>query len=238
MHEIQHVAVLGAGAMGAYFAAQFFQAPGFSTNLIARGRRYERLRTHGLTINGVHHAISISHPDRVADPADLIIVALKHHHLPGALPDLANFIHPNTTIVSIMNGLDSEKLIGAEYGMEKLLYTVSVGIDALREGDQIVYTQPGIHYFGEEGNPSLSPRVKRVQQAFDQAGIAHKTPPDMVRMLWWKFMINVGMNQASAVTRAPYGDIPKHARCPGADAGIDGRGDRPGRSCRGKFGGR
>jgi 2-dehydropantoate 2-reductase len=24
-------------------------------------------------------------------------------------------------------------------------------------------------------------------------------------MLWWKFMVNVGMNQASAVMRAPYG---------------------------------
>jgi 2-dehydropantoate 2-reductase len=27
----------------------------------------------------------------------------------------------------------------------------------------------------------------------------------MRRTLWWKFMINVGMNQASAVMRAPYG---------------------------------
>lgn len=27
----------------------------------------------------------------------------------------------------------------------------------------------------------------------------------MMRMMWWKFMVNVGMNQASAVMRAPYG---------------------------------
>jgi 2-dehydropantoate 2-reductase len=27
----------------------------------------------------------------------------------------------------------------------------------------------------------------------------------MIRTLWWKFMINVGINQASAVLRAPYG---------------------------------
>ena len=27
----------------------------------------------------------------------------------------------------------------------------------------------------------------------------------MIRLLWWKFMVNVGMNQASAVMRAPYG---------------------------------
>jgi 2-dehydropantoate 2-reductase len=44
-----------------------------------------------------------------------------------------------------------------------------------------------------------------VQQAFDRAGIRYDNPPDMIRMLWWKFLINVGVNQASAVLRAPYG---------------------------------
>ncbi len=44
-----------------------------------------------------------------------------------------------------------------------------------------------------------------MQEAFNRAGIAYQTPPDMIRILWWKFMINVGMNQASAVMGAPYG---------------------------------
>jgi 2-dehydropantoate 2-reductase len=44
-----------------------------------------------------------------------------------------------------------------------------------------------------------------VQKAFERAGIAYETPVDMIRMMWWKFMVNVGMNQASAVMRAPYG---------------------------------
>jgi 2-dehydropantoate 2-reductase len=44
-----------------------------------------------------------------------------------------------------------------------------------------------------------------VQEAFERAGAACETPVDMIRMLWWKFMINVGVNQSSAVMRAPYG---------------------------------
>jgi 2-dehydropantoate 2-reductase len=44
-----------------------------------------------------------------------------------------------------------------------------------------------------------------VQSAFERAGIASEIPADMMRMLWWKFMVNVGVNQASAVMRAPYG---------------------------------
>jgi 2-dehydropantoate 2-reductase len=104
-----------------------------------------------------------------------------------------------------MNGLDSEEYIGSFYGMDKMLYTISVGIDAVRQGNRVSYTRPGKHYFGHATNSDLSPQVQRVQQAFDQAGIAHETPLDMLRMLWWKFMINVGTNQASAVMRAPYG---------------------------------
>ncbi|MCF8127878.1 MAG: hypothetical protein K9N10_05160 [Deltaproteobacteria bacterium] len=45
----------------------------------------------------------------------------------------------------------------------------------------------------------------RVQSTFENAGITWETPRDMIRILWWKFMINVGMNQASAVMGAPYG---------------------------------
>jgi 2-dehydropantoate 2-reductase len=80
-----------------------------------------------------------------------------------------------------------------------------VGIDALRQDGRVTYTTPGKLYVGEADNRELSPRVRQVQAALDRAGIAYETPPDMLRMLWWKVMVNVGVNQASAVTRAPYG---------------------------------
>jgi 2-dehydropantoate 2-reductase len=104
-----------------------------------------------------------------------------------------------------MNGLDSEEIIGAVYGMEKMLYCVSVGIDALREGDNVVYTKLGKLHFGHPDNSIISDQVRRVQIAFDRAGIPYEIPVDMMRTMWWKFMLNVGLNQASAVMRAPFG---------------------------------
>jgi 2-dehydropantoate 2-reductase len=59
-------------------------------------------------------------------------------------------------------------------------------------------------FFGEAGNLSISERVKKVQTLFDRADIAYEIPEDMIRNLWWKFMINVGINQVSAVLRAPF----------------------------------
>jgi 2-dehydropantoate 2-reductase len=138
-------------------------------------------------------------------PSDLILVAVKNHHLPEAIRDMMKAVGEGTHILSVMNGIESEKQIGAVYGMEKVLYAVAVGIDAVREEDRVTYSSNGKLYFGEAENLLLTQRVKALQTLFDRAGIFHETPEDMIRTLWWKFMINVGINQASAVLRAPYG---------------------------------
>jgi ketopantoate reductase len=41
-----------------------------------------------MTVNGKQVAVPVIHPDEVTEPAHLILVALKHHHLHGALQDI------------------------------------------------------------------------------------------------------------------------------------------------------
>jgi 2-dehydropantoate 2-reductase len=197
--------VLGAGAMGAFYASKFFDAFPSSTVLVARGIRYDRLTGEGLVVNGKQYSVPVVHPDEAGSPADLIIVALKNHHLPEAVHDLRNIIDDQTTILSVMNGLDSGQYLGSVYGMDKILYSVAVGIDAVREANSVIYTSEGKLFFGEADNSQPSQRVRRVQDALERSQVAYEIPRDMMRMLWWKFMINVGVNQASAVLRAPYG---------------------------------
>lgn len=205
MKKIKRVAVLGAGAMGAVYASKFFDASAFSTLLVARDHRQELLKTDGLVVNGKHYSIPVVHPEEVDSPADLIIVALKNHHLPEAVDDLKKLVGGETVLVSVMNGLDSEEYLGSVYGMDKLLYAIAIGIDAVRQGNSVTFSNPGKILFGEPDNSVLTERVRGVQEAFQQAGIASEVPTDMIRILWWKFMINVGVNQASAVMRVPYG---------------------------------
>ena len=69
-----------------------------------------------------------------------------------------------------MNGLDSE-VIGAN-GMEKMLYAIALGIDAVRAGNRIDYSAGGKIIFGDPLTGDLaSEKVKRVQEAFQRAGI-------------------------------------------------------------------
>ena len=205
MKDIQTVAILGAGALGAMYAALFSDRPGFSVGIIARDGFYDRLKKDGLVVNGTHYAVPVIHPDEATAPADLVIVALKHHHLAGAVEDLRSVVGSETAIISVMNGLDSEEMIGAVCGMDKVLYCISVGMDPLRQDHTITYTRPGKLIFGEAVNDPPGERVRRVQAVFDRAGIRYETPVDMKRMLWWKFLVNVGVNQATAVLGVPYG---------------------------------
>ncbi|MCJ7548661.1 MAG: 2-dehydropantoate 2-reductase [Anaerolineae bacterium] len=205
MHEIERVAILGAGAMGAVLASRFNAAPSFSTCLIARGVRRDRLIETGLTVNRETFFLPVIDPAGAQTPVDLILVGLKHHHLPEAVPGLDRLVGPETIFISVMNGLDSETTIGSLYGRDKVLMCVAVGIDALRQEGKVTYTTLGKLQFGEADNTRISDRVARVQSALDRAGIPHETPADMLRVLWWKFMVNVGVNQASAMMRAPYG---------------------------------
>lgn len=205
MKPIETVSIIGAGAMGGSYASMFYHWNPRCISFVASGSRLERLRREGLTVNGRHLAIPVLAPEDLSPPSDLVIVAVKHQHLDQAVAEMKNRVGADTIILSVMNGIESEEKIGAASGMDKVLYAVSVGIDAQREGSRIQYTNQGRIFFGEARNePPLSERVRRVQALFDQAGIAYETPPDMIRTLWWKFMINVGINQPSAVLRAPY----------------------------------
>ena len=204
MTSIENVLILGAGGLGAVYA-QICHDTGVNTKIVARGERYDRLTEHGFHINDTHHQLPIIHADATDFTADLIIVATKYHHLDTALPDLKNFVADHTVFISLLNGLTSEDIIGELYGHEKTLLAISMNLDALREGNRIYHTRPPLLIFGEPDNSNLSARVKRIHAFLEHVGIGYQTPPDMRRMMWWKFMINVGMNQSSAVTRATYG---------------------------------
>ena len=201
---IQTISVIGPGAMGAAYASILYTMDKNCVSFVAGGERFERLCREGVIVNGKHYPIAVLRPEDRSPPVDLVIVAVKHHHLETAIRDMENKVGTKTTILSVMNGIDSEERIGAVYGMDAVLYAIAVGIDAVRVGNRVSYANRGKILFGEARNPFLTERVKRIQALFDRAGIAHETPSDMVRTLWWKFMINVGINQASAALRAPY----------------------------------
>lgn len=210
MKKIKTVSLIGLGAIGSANLAKISESvPMKNIRVIASGDRAERYRTDGVTVNGKRYMFSVFTPEEDAAPADLLIFAVKNHHMSQAIKDVANHIGKDTLILSLLNGVTSEKEIADMYGDEKVLYSFVIRTDATRVDDDTVYTNLGFIPFGEakniEGN--LSPRVLAVEDFFKRTGINYKIPQNMIRDLWAKFMLNVGANQVTAAVRCGYGGI-------------------------------
>ncbi len=205
--RVRTVAVVGAGAMGGMYAAHFVRA-GFDVLLVATGERADRLRAQPLVVNGEPlraNVVDPAEPDAVAAPADLVLIAVKDAQLAEASELVEPLMGDQTTVLSVLNGLDSEHAVAGRYGAERVLLCVAAAMDARRDGQRVTFRQAGRLTFGPARPGESAERVAAVQDALDRAGLAWSTPTDMRHAMWWKFLVNVGINQASAVLRAPYG---------------------------------
>ncbi|MCL1841568.1 MAG: hypothetical protein FWF75_07475, partial [Propionibacteriaceae bacterium] len=82
---------------------------------------------------------------------------------------------------------------------------ITFAIDAVRQGQQVHYSNPGRMAFGDATNVApYSEQVRWLARLFDAAGLDYEIPADMIAQLWWKFLVNVGVNQVTAVLEAPY----------------------------------
>jgi len=190
--------------MGRMYVSKLQALPSVTVKIIADQRRIDAYGKTGLFLNGTPCSFDFVTPDTVGDSADLVMVAVKYTHLEQGIRDLRNFVGKNTTVISLLNGISSEELIGQAVGMEHMLYAYGVGMDAVREGTSVHYTNMGKIVFGEKNN-GMSTRVSAVKDLFDRAGIPYEVPENIIRSLWRKFMLNVGGNQISAILNAPYG---------------------------------
>jgi 2-dehydropantoate 2-reductase len=156
-------------------------------------------------VNGRRFDVRCVAPGEPPRPVDLLLVAVKQHHLAAAVEDVRGAVGEGTIILSLLNGIASEGVLGRAFGAEKVLPAFTLGNDVVREGTHTRYTNFGKLVFGAPSNDPADPRVVAVKTLLEAAAIPYVVPADIVREQWLKFMLNVGVNQVSAVLRAPYG---------------------------------
>jgi 2-dehydropantoate 2-reductase len=205
MRRIERVVLCGAGAVGALYVPLLQDLQPGLVRVLAGGARRGRLLREGLTVNGRRLDVRVVAPGEPGEPADLLLVAVKQHHLARAIEDARGVVGPETIILSLLNGITSEELLGRAFGAERVLPAFVLGTDSVREGTRSRHSSMGLVYFGARSNDPADPRVAAVRELFDRAGVPYRVPEDILREQWFKFMLNVGVNQVSALLRASYG---------------------------------
>jgi 2-dehydropantoate 2-reductase len=199
MQTIKSVLIAGAGAIGSLVAETIYKAEPDSISILAKGERLERYRKNGLWVNGQKLDFRLTSGGKT----DLIIVASKFHHLEQIIEDIAPCVGEDTIILSLLNGISSEEIIGRRFGRERLPLAMIIGTDAAHKDESTTYTLKGVIHFGD-GEGRNGEREEKIAEFFTRTGVAFKLDPDMKRTFWYKFMMNVGANQTTAILRLPY----------------------------------
>ena len=201
--NIKTVSIIGFGAIGCTIYPSLSRFLGKEkVRIIAGGERAARLKEKGVVINGMSYSLNVVSPEEKGSPADLVIFAVKYYHLNRAMGDMKNQIGPDTTILSLMNGITSEEEIGAVYGMEKVLYSFT-SINSQYDKGVAAFTMGNNSLsIGTIDKDSQSEKLDRVKHLFDSSGLPCEIPEDIIRALWLKFLLNVGGNPVASVLRA------------------------------------
>ncbi len=203
---VKRVSIIGIGAVGAIYAWRLSQHLGFpNVRVVVDAKRLERYQRDGIFLNGERIDYNYVTPEEAVESADLVIIATKNHHLEVASEMIRGHVGEKTVLLSLLNGIESEELLGRKFGPEKVLYAFTTALDSTRVNNRIDFSTEGIIYFGERDN-SKSSRVEALINLFNNAKIAWENPDNIEREQWAKFMVNVSINTISAITRGTYGD--------------------------------
>jgi 2-dehydropantoate 2-reductase len=226
------VAVVGAGAIGAYVGASLARGGG-DVHLVARGEHLEAMRRNGVQVLSRRGDFT-AHPPATDDPSeigpvDLVFLGLKAHSYATAAPLLEPLMHEETAVVAAQNGIPWWYFHGLEgpYAGRRIESVdpggaVSEIIPPERAIGCVVYpgtelTGPGIvkHIEGTrfsigEPNGSISERCERFSEAMVAGGLKCPVEENIRDEIWVKLMGNAVFNPLSVLTGATLAAMCRH----------------------------
>lgn len=206
--ELKKVSIIGLGALGILFGNHFAKRmPKEDVRIIADRDRIEKYKKEHVYCNGEPCDFHYVTPEEPCEPADILIFTVKYEGLHDAIQAVRHHVGKDTIILSALNGITSEGIIGQVYGMDKILYSVAQGMDAVKVGNKLTYDHMGMLCFGDRKPGMISDKVKSVADFFDKIDFPYEVDTNMNKRLWGKFMLNVGVNQTVAVYKSNYGEI-------------------------------
>lgn len=200
---IQRVAIIGMGALGMLYGTHIIDHAGADQVCYVMDRkRLEKCQGKIYCKNGKEYRLPVCDCE-AAQAADLVIVAVKYNGLMSALDTMKHCVADHTILMSVMNGIDSERLIGERYGREHLIYTVAQGMDAMKFGENLSYTRMGELRIGAKEECQRE-NLRKVREYFEKIRMPYTEDSDIIRRMWGKFMLNVGINQCCMVYETNY----------------------------------
>lgn len=205
-------AIIGAGALGCYFAALMTKA-GHDVALIARGRHLEAIQREGIHVEDLAESYRAA-PGRVTDrpgdvgPVDAVVLTVKAWQVPEAANEMRPLVTSGTRVLPLQNGIETWGDLAKVLGDEAPLMGLCRVVCALTAPGHVrhVGTEARVA-MGERGGAGLSGNAAALAATLKASGIHVDNPENMRTALWEKLMFIAGVSGTGAVTRANVGEM-------------------------------
>ncbi len=207
---ITSVALIGLGALGIMYGDFFAEKLGRDhVVFLADADRCRRYEAAEITCNGRVNRFRFMTPEAYRaefGAASLVMFTVKGTALDAAIAEADPVTDEDTVLLSVLNGISSEETIESHFGNRgAVVHCVAQAMDALRQGTSVTYTKIGELRIGiTEKTPAKIAALSRLEAFFDRTQFAYQTEDDILRRMWCKWMLNVGVNQTCAALDCPF----------------------------------
>ena len=206
MKKLNTIGIIGLGALGVMYAWHLTGALGKeSVVAIADRARLDRYESEGLFFNGEKcdfHYVDIERPED-GPAVDLLMICCKYGQLREVAESVRAWVRPETVIISVLNGVVSEKVLREIYPADQVIDCVARKMSAVKEGPRVTAITPGELVIGPE-TPSQRENAAAAADILKRAHFPYVLTEDIEKEMWGKLLCNVGCNQAAFVYETTY----------------------------------
>jgi 2-dehydropantoate 2-reductase len=195
------IAVMGAGAVGAYFGGRLAQA-GHEVMLIARANHADAIEERGglylesRDFTAVIPLNATTEPSGVTD-ADIILFSVKSSDTETAGQSMLPYLAADATVICLQNGVDNAERLTAI--LKRIAVPAAVYVAAEMAGPGHVR-----HHGRGELAIGPSPSSDEIARLLSDSGIPTIVSHNVTAVLWEKLILNCAYNALSAVAQLPY----------------------------------
>lgn len=208
--QIERIVVVGAGAMGSFFAARLAETGTDVTLIDVDDVRLALIASDGILIDdnkGVRAVpMAAARAEAVAGFADLLIVFTKGAHTAAAIGSVTHLIGSETRALTLQNGVGNAETIAGFVPPERVLMGITdipcdlVGPNSVASHG---HGQISLGAF-QPGDPADGAAVTAL---LNGAGLTTKHDPDVRTAVWEKIAFNAAMNALCTVANVPVGGL-------------------------------
>ena len=215
----EHIAVVGAGAVGSFFGAMLARA-GHQVTLIGRPAHVKAIESHGLQLDLAHAdgvqtvRLHASTDFAALRTADLVLFCVKSTDTVAVAHSMAAQVAPDAIMMSLQNGVENVALIASALANPVIPTVVYVATEITAPGC-VKHHGRGELLIGSMQACRLgnAPEVfSRIADLFASAQVPVRISQNVMVDLWSKLLINCVFNAISGLTQTSYGQL----------AGVDG----------------